>query len=244
MAIAYSTAGSGQLGNNNQSANLAADVGSGTDRILWVTLVVSDGGATDNTTALTYNGTALTKLVGRELTTTDQFISLWYLVNPTSGSNNITWTASVNSYSYAAWSVYTGAPVATTVIGTNTDSADDASAPMTLTLTTQGDNAWLVSGVRSTDYGDHAASTGTTERAQFAGSIGDSNGAQSPAGAYSMSWDSIPTAGKIGGVMGHFYVSTASGPANLKSYNTNLKANIKSINTNLIANIKSLNTNV
>ncbi len=38
--------------------------------------------------------------------------------------------------------------------------------------------------------------------------------------------------------------STASGPANLKSYNTNLKANIKSINTNLIANVKSLNTNV
>lgn len=34
------------------------------------------------------------------------------------------------------------------------------------------------------------------------------------------------------------------GPANLKSYNTNLKANIKSINTNPIANIKSLNTNV
>ena len=34
------------------------------------------------------------------------------------------------------------------------------------------------------------------------------------------------------------------GPANLKTYNTNLAANIKSINTNLLANIKSLNTNV
>lgn len=38
--------------------------------------------------------------------------------------------------------------------------------------------------------------------------------------------------------------TAASGPANLKSYNTNLKANIKSINTNLIANVKSLDTNV
>jgi hypothetical protein len=38
--------------------------------------------------------------------------------------------------------------------------------------------------------------------------------------------------------------ATTSGPANLKSYNTNLKANIKSINTNPIANVKSLNTNV
>lgn len=34
------------------------------------------------------------------------------------------------------------------------------------------------------------------------------------------------------------------GPANLKSYNTNLSANIKSIDTNLIANVKSLDTNV
>lgn len=34
-----------------------------------------------------------------------------------------------------------------------------------------------------------------------------------------------------------------SGPTNLKSYNTNLKANIKSINTNLIANVKTLDTN-
>lgn len=36
----------------------------------------------------------------------------------------------------------------------------------------------------------------------------------------------------------------ASGPANLKSYNTNLKANIKTINTNVIANVKTLDTNV
>ena len=36
----------------------------------------------------------------------------------------------------------------------------------------------------------------------------------------------------------------SSGPANLKSLNTNLKANINSYNTNLIANVKSINTNV
>lgn len=38
--------------------------------------------------------------------------------------------------------------------------------------------------------------------------------------------------------------STASGPANLKTYNTNAAANIKTINTNAIANVKSLNTNI
>lgn len=34
-----------------------------------------------------------------------------------------------------------------------------------------------------------------------------------------------------------------SGPANLKTYNTNAAANIKTINTNPIANVKSINTN-
>lgn len=36
---------------------------------------------------------------------------------------------------------------------------------------------------------------------------------------------------------------TVSGPANLKTYNTNAKANIKTINTNAIANVKTLDTN-
>lgn len=41
-----------------------------------------------------------------------------------------------------------------------------------------------------------------------------------------------------------FSIEIPLGPANLKSYNTNLKANIKTINTNPIANVKSLNTNL
>lgn len=40
------------------------------------------------------------------------------------------------------------------------------------------------------------------------------------------------------------YTSPPVGPANLKTYNTNVKANIKTINTNVIANVKSLDTNV
>jgi len=36
---------------------------------------------------------------------------------------------------------------------------------------------------------------------------------------------------------------SVSGPTNLKSLDTNLKANIKSYNTNVLANIKSINTN-
>lgn len=70
------------------------------------------------------------------------------------------------------------------------------------------------------------------------------------------SYDSYTTGGTLDNTWGGGTFSTGilyalyakweavSGPANLKSYNTNLKANIKTINTNPIANVKSLNTNV
>lgn len=45
------------------------------------------------------------------------------------------------------------------------------------------------------------------------------------------------------GGAGLTYPFAASGPANLKSLDTNVKANIKSYNTNVLANIKSINTN-
>lgn len=72
-------------------------------------------------------------------------------------------------------------------------------------------------------------------------------------GAMSAGIDSIVLSdlGNNGSGTGTLYFDTispnytiSSGPANLKSYNTNLKANIKSINTNVIANVKSLNTNI
>lgn len=39
------------------------------------------------------------------------------------------------------------------------------------------------------------------------------------------------------------YPFASAGPANLKSYNTNLKANIKTMNTNVLANVKTFDTN-
>lgn len=60
-------------------------------------------------------------------------------------------------------------------------------------------------------------------------------------GMYVVSWSGSGSDGFVQA----FQVTapTPSGPANLKSYNTNLKANIKTINTNAIANVKTLDTN-
>ncbi len=56
-------------------------------------------------------------------------------------------------------------------------------------------------------------------------------------------WPNSGGGTKGGVLMAIFNPAVASGPANLKSLNTNLKANVKSYDTNVIANIKSINTN-
>jgi len=64
-----------------------------------------------------------------------------------------------------------------------------------------------------------------------------------PAVELPATWTGTSTENKRRGLYAT-YTAAASGPANLKSLNTNLSANIKSVNTNLIANCKSYNTNV
>lgn len=208
--IAYdSMTGANEVFGPGTSGSITADVGISPDRILWVT-TVNDSSTGDLITSVTYNSVALTKLTGRQLDTASAYIGLWYLVNPSSGSNSITVNASSSCYCYAAWSSYSGFPAATGVIGTNTDVQYDANAPITLTLTTQGAYAWTISGVRSSDTGDHSAGTGVVERSQFAASIGDSNKAIAAAGSSSMTWDTIPTNYKITGLMANFYVPASS----------------------------------
>lgn len=62
-------------------------------------------------------------------------------------------------------------------------------------------------------------------------------------------WDAAKSAAEVtslynSGAAFAYPFSSAAGPANLKSLDTNVKANIISINGNLIANCKSYNTNV
>lgn len=61
---------------------------------------------------------------------------------------------------------------------------------------------------------------------------------------YNGTWHTNTSGSPISGIESLTTDVSASGPANLKSYNTNLKANVKSMNTNLIANVKSFDTNV
>lgn len=91
--------------------------------------------------------------------------------------------------------------------------------------------------------------TGFTERVDSNGNASDievAEKAQAAAGATgSITGASYTGSNSTTGVLfgGLKPPSAATGPANLKSYDTNVKSNGKSYNTNVIANVKSMNTN-
>lgn len=65
---------------------------------------------------------------------------------------------------------------------------------------------------------------------------------QTTAGAVNLTWTRGTGTSGMAATIASFKAS-ASGPANLKTYNTTTKANTKTINTNAIANVKTVNTN-
>lgn len=205
------------------------------------------GTASDLLTGITFNGSAMTAAgAGKLQVPLDAYIYLRYIIAPTTGNIVASFSGTAtDAYGYGA--TYTGAaqtgqPDAT---GTNTDNGGTG---VTTSVTTVADNCWLV-GVGATSQNTATASTNATQRQQGNGGVSgifvDSNAAQTPAGSKSMAIIRSPaTATRSGLIVASFSpVAGASGPANLKSLDTNVKANIKSYNTNVLANIKSINTN-
>ena len=187
---------------------------------------------------VTYNGVAMTQ-IGTTLnfSAIGRFFYFWGLASPASGANNIVVTGGANQNA-----------AATSISGYSSNSGFNsgttASNPMTVSVTTTVDSAFVVGFGAFISY----SSLGTGVSDVVGGVNGDANlrmirstSAKSPAGSFSMSVNL--TGSLLGGLIAVGINPPATGPANLKSYNTNLKANIKSIDTNLIANIKSINTN-
>lgn len=247
MAIAYDAGSNKSAGWYNASGGsiTLAHTISGSDTMLLVYVVCASQG--DYATGVTYAGVAMTKIgyIGRQDVPTVVGVSAWYLFAPTTGTNNIVATlgGGAETTSNMQGASYTGvnqvAPEAS-----NTKTEAPGTTAFTLAVTTLTNNAWIAGHIYASSGATITAGSNTTLRAGIAYMKAvDSNADQTPTGSKSFNY----TAGSNGYWLGWIisiapYVAPA-GPANLKSYNTNLKANIKSINTNVLANIKSLNTN-
>lgn len=238
-ASSYFTAGGGST-----TASGSYTCPGGSNRIMFIS--VSNFSGADDITTPTYAGVSATLIAKKGFNTLASPINytyLYYLVAPTTGSNTLSVTrTNTTSGMQIACTTYDGASQTSVPDSYNTGGTDDAATVATST-TTVADNCWVVIGAGS--QRNLTASSGVTLRAgsgvQYV--IGDSNGNITPAGSTSMTLAISGASSRLTGTIMASFAPAVSGPANLKSLDTNVKANIKSYNTNAIANVKSINTN-
>lgn len=198
--------------------------------------------------AITYNSVAMDAQIaqGGMNIYTNRWMATYYLINPSTGSNtmSINWVNTIQN-AFPLTASYsgvkqTGFPDSSSGFVTDSGTAGSFSP----TTTVSASNCWLTANTDNDQWVPSISGNNGVNRANNASSIVyvDSNGTVST-GSQSFTLSGSPNA--------HWsYIAVsiapvpASGPSNLKTYNTNAAANIKTIDTNAIANVKTLDTNV
>lgn len=211
MAIAFvnssviSDTGSAPLGATTMSYTVGSNANEGL--LIWI---MTNQIAGNVVTAVTVGGNVAT-LVNAFYTGNQNIWSYCYEVEgPSSGSNIISITLSAGGDLRVGAHEFSGVNQSNMTAATS--SVVGSSSPITLTVVTTQNNSWLACWARG-NSSQPAASTGTTQRiSNFNIDVGDSNGAKSPTGSYSMAWTNSDTMqGQIVEV-----VPASSGGSNLR----------------------------
>jgi len=138
-----------------------------------------------STTSATYNGVSATQ-IGSSFDYGGGYLSLFYVINPATGANNVVVTQGTSGQINGMASSYTGAAQSSLIDGNTTNSADAAS--LTTSITTVADNCWGILIARNNGSGVTNAGTGTTKRGGTDGvyQLFDSNAPKTPAGSLSL----------------------------------------------------------
>ena len=190
MAIALDTAtDSGASQYTGASPLTFSHTCTGTNLILFVCVRSGSGSAPS---AVTYNGVSLTQINSRTDGSTD---SLWYLINPATGSNTV-------SISFSATNIIA---CAVSYTGVNQSGQPDASATNVKnnsstwdgTVTTIADNCWTIAVAHANQGGTLSAGANTTKRTTITTNfiVGDSNSAKTPAGSVTLNFSTNAGAG-------------------------------------------------
>lgn len=218
-SIAFDNAA--KLGSSSAGSNTVSfTVGSGSNRILWVG--TSWANAIEQVTAITYAGVSLTKVDNALHTTTA--CSLWYLVNPTSGANNIVITAlgGVTYFGYASsysGSKQTGVPDANVKDQTTTASAGSP-APNAInpSITTVADNTWIIT-VQNGPTWSGTSTDGNVRGFDSAGGILIDKGPNTPAGSFNIDSDTDFSGGSnMASVTASFAPAATAAPLQQATY--------------------------
>lgn len=138
--------------------------GSGSNRLLVVTIAMR-GGAGGVITGVTYNGVSMTQ-VTTEALTGSAHATIYYLVNPASGSNTVSVAHSMTGSTHLVVSATSLTGVdQTTPLNVSSKASASSAGPMTTSLTTTVDDCWVVdSCAMRTQAGETATMTAATNR--------------------------------------------------------------------------------
>lgn len=213
MAIAFNSSSDG--GDTTGTSLTWSHSCSGDNRILFV-LARGGGDEGDRISGIKYNNVALTRIGGATTPTENSVVSLWYLIAPATGANNVVITLS-SGYMLGLACSYTGAKQSSQPDKSTTKAQASGSSSVTTTLTTVLDNCWSVIACRG--GGTLSGGAGTTLREEHGGdnAMLDSNAPKTPAGSTSLVVDSDATPA-FGTVMASFSPYIQAGGAFLQNF--------------------------
>lgn len=170
------------------------------NRLVLLVGVMDISGATSVVTGVTYNGVGLTLIDAVRKRGIERWISLWYLINPATGANNVVITTSQATAIRGQGASYTGAEQSGVPDASSTQYEDVATTTYNHALASLADNCWHIVFIGNTG-GNQAAGTGTTLRGVASDTnIMDSNSAKTPAGSVTLQ-ATFPTTTYWGSVM-------------------------------------------
>jgi len=178
MAIAFDAVSSGGGGGTSQTFSHTC---TGTNRLLFVGGMNQESSST--ITGVTYDGVALTEIDSSSQT--NNSVSLWYLIAPSTGANDVVVTRSTSTDALLGVGVsYTGCLQSGVPDSYNTGGAGSGTS-LSIATTTVADNCWIT-GIFRNEVAVNVAGDNTTMRNSSSISMGDTNADQSPAGSHSI----------------------------------------------------------
>ena len=175
MAIAFDAA-TGSNGSSVSSLTWSHTTSSGSNRILFVS--VAEWDSTKKVTGVTYAGVSMTEIDSQQVAASNPWITLYYLVAPATGANNVVVSASGSMFQIQGSSAsYTGVSQ-TGIPDSKNKSAYSSSTTQAISTTVVASNCWLFMGVVNDSSDGITAGTGTTRRdiRASAEAVFDSNG--------------------------------------------------------------------
>ena len=208
MTIAYVGSTQTYFNTNANTRTISYAAGSGTNRGLMLYIMTNDSGGdalNGAGAAVTYAGVSATRVFAFDTLQAGQHVWMYgyRLENPTSGTNNyiVTLETGVSTDFQMGVLEYTGVDQTNMTDGFNTVTLTTSSA--TATITTTVNNDWLTSAARAASTGNAIAGTNVTQRQPNSGSLfgmGDTNAAQTPAGAFVQNWTCASGAVTVGAI--------------------------------------------